>query len=94
MAKAEGAKRSHKATYARDKKNGGWLVRVIGPHANQFAGRDVPVTQNSGDENMEKLNKLIWTGVDNGFDDRPGTGQPAALYSFVPKPKEEKQHDF
>lgn len=86
--------RSHKATYARDKKNGGWLVRVIGPNANAFAGREVPVSVNNGGEHTEKLKRLIWTGVDTGFDDNPGTGKPAALYSFEQKPKEEKLVDF
>ena len=94
MAKASTEKRAHKATYARDKKNGGWLVRVIGPQANMFAGRTVPVTTNSGDEHDEELNKLIWSGVDNGFEDNPGTGKPAALYSFKQKPKEEKSIEF
>lgn len=94
MAAKESAKPAHKATYARDKKNGGWLIRVVGPNANAFAGREVPVTTNNGEQHPEKLNKLIWTGVDNGFEDRPGTGQPAALYSFISKPKEEKPIEF
>ena len=40
---AEAPKRSHKATYARDKRKGGYLIRVIGPNAAAFAGREVPV---------------------------------------------------
>lgn len=90
MAEAKSGKRSHKATYAADKKKGGYLIRVIGPHATEFAGREVPVTTMKGDEHMEKLIKLVWSGVDNGFEDRPGTGHPAALYTFEGKPRDEK----
>lgn len=94
MAKADAPKRAHKATYAKDKKTGGYLVRVIGPHANEFAGREVPVTLMNGEEQLEKLQSLVWTGQDAGFADRPGTGQPAALYKFESKPREKKEVDF
>lgn len=77
--------RLHKATYARDKKKGGYLIRVEGPHAAKFASREVPVTQMSGNEHVEQLDKLIWTGVDDK------SGKPVALYSFVPKPKEKEE---
>ena len=87
-------KRRHKATYARDKKKGGYLVRVIGPQATEFAGRKVPVATMNGDEHEEELNALIWSGVDEGFEDRPGSGQPAALYTFKSKPREEKHIEF
>jgi len=72
--------RSHRATYARDKKKGGYLIRVEGPKANMFAGREVPVTTRNNDEHMEKLDGLIWTGTDEE------TGKPVALYSFVSRP--------
>lgn len=85
---------AHKATYARDKKSGGYLVRVIGPNAAEFAGRDVPVGTMSGSEHMEKLITLVWTGIDKGWDDRPGTGQPAALYKFESKPREKVEVVF
>jgi hypothetical protein len=83
-------KHRHKATYASDKKNGGYNVRVVGPEPNAFAGRTVPVTTRGGGVHMEDLTRLIWTG--------PGTDQDAgqfvALYEFKPKPKEAKQTEF
>ncbi len=85
MAKAEETKRKHKATYATDKKNGGYLIRVQGPQSNVFAGRNVPVVTKSGAEHEEKLLKLIWTGTDNG--DVSGYVGPVSLYSFEAKPK-------
>jgi hypothetical protein len=75
-------KRSHKATYARDKKQGGYLIRVMGPHSNAFAGREVPVTRMDNSEEKEKLVRLIWSGKDDD------TGQPVSLYSFEAKPKD------
>jgi len=80
--------RAHKATYARDKKKGGWLIRVAGPHAHRFAGRAVPVTMFSGDEHTEMLTTLIWAGADDK------TGQPVSLYAFEPRPKEEEKLEF
>lgn len=80
--------RAHRATYARDKKKGGYLVRVEGPHASEFAGRTVPVTMKDGTEQTEKLEKLIWSGKDQE------SGKPVALYAFVAKPKEEKEVEF
>lgn len=81
-------KRSHKATYAKDKKKGGYLVRVQGPNANAFAGRMVPVTRKDDTESIEELDDLIWTGKDEE------SGQNVALYSFVAKEKEASQVDF
>lgn len=89
MAKTVSSK--HKATYASDKKTGGYLVRVIGPNASEFAGREVPVTKRDGNESTEKLIRLIWTGIDQGTPERPGSGQPAALYKFESRPKEQKE---
>lgn len=80
--------RQHKATYARDKKKGGWLVRVEGPNASRFADRHVPVTMFSGDEHTEHLQTLIWGGVDEK------TGKNVALYTFEAKPKEEEKVEF
>jgi hypothetical protein len=76
---------AHKATFARDKKKGGYLIRVEGPQAAAFAGRNVPVTLKSGQKNSETLDELIWSGKDTE------TGANVALYSFVPKPKEEME---
>lgn len=91
---ADGSKRLHSATYATDKKNGGYLVRVMGPHANAFVGRDVPVRKKDGEESMEKLTRLIWVGLDTGTPDKPGTGQPCALYAFQAKPREVEEVVF
>lgn len=80
---AEAPKRSHKATYARDKRKGGYLIRVIGPAAAAFAGREVPVIRKDDSETMEKLDSLIWSGTDEE------TGKPVALYSFEARPKDD-----
>lgn len=78
-------KRKHRATYATDKRNGGYLIRVVGPTAEKFAGREVPVTTRAGAEHQEKLSRLIWTGADEE------TGEPVALYKFEPKPREREE---
>lgn len=89
MAKnTEKAERLHKATYASDKRSGGYNVRVVGPQATRFAGREVPVTTVKGDEHMEKLIKLLWSGVDTGTEKLQGTNLPVALYSFLSRPKD------
>jgi hypothetical protein len=75
----------HRATYASDKRVGGYLVRVVGPYANRFVGREVPVTLKSGAVQPEMLVKLIWTGVDKD------TQHPVALYKFRPRPAEEEE---
>jgi hypothetical protein len=79
------AGRAHTATYATDKRNGGYLIRVAGPTPGAFAGRDVPVTTRVGAEHMEKLTRLIWTSVDTE------SGEPVALYKFESKPREDNQ---
>lgn len=83
--KREGPKRAHKATYATDKRKGGYLVRVAGPNAAAFAGREVPVTTKAETEHLEKLTRLIWTGPDKE------TGLPVALYAFESKPRESSE---
>ena len=80
--------RRHKATYATDKRKGGYLIRVAGPQANAFVGRDVPVTTRDGQENMEKLERVIWSGKDQE------TGDNVALYAFEQKPRDEKSVEF
>lgn len=82
MSTKEAAKRKHRATYAADKRNGGWLIRVAGPTPEKFAGREVPVTMKGGDEHSETLQRLIWKGNDQE------TGEPVALYTFKAKPKD------
>lgn len=79
--KKDGGKRAHKATYARDKRAGGYLIRVAGPNAASFAGREVPVTTKSDDEHIEKLVSLVWSGKDKE------SGENVALYKFEAKPK-------
>jgi len=73
--------RTHRATYATDKRQGGYLVRVAGPHSNGFVGREVPVTLKDGSEQTETLERLIWTGKDKE------TGEPVSLYKFKAKPR-------
>lgn len=86
MPKNDGVKRAHKATYATDKRNGGYLIRVQGPSASAFVGREVPVSTKTGDEHMEKLIRLIWSGTDDGK--VSGYTGPCALYAFESKPRE------
>lgn len=81
-------KRAHRATYASDKKKGGYLIRVAGPNSNLFAGREVPVTTIKGAEHNEQLTKLIWTGTDKE------TGEPVSLYTFLARPREQVAVEF
>jgi len=74
-------KRQHRATYASDRRNGGYMIRVVGPTPEKFAGREVPVTTRAGAEHMEHLTRLTWTGADRE------TGELVALYQFQSKPK-------
>ena len=87
-------KREHKATYSRDKRKGGYLVRIVGPHAAQFIGREVPVTRNDGTESIEKLVRLITSGVDGGEVVAADKGKNYALYTFEPKPRDEEVINF
>lgn len=80
--------RAHKASYATDKRKGGYLIRVEGPSASMFAGRDVPVTTRDGREHTERLVRLIWTGTDTE------SGKPVALYAFEGRPREKIEIEF
>lgn len=80
-ANADKRGRAHKATYAADKKKGGYLIRVLGPNATAFVGRSIPVTTRDDQEHEEKLTRLIWSGADQD------TGKPVALYAFESKPR-------
>ena len=64
------------------KRNGGYLIRIAGPSAECFAGREVPVNTKDGTEHVEKLERMIWTGLDKE------SGSVVALYKFVSKPRE------
>lgn len=85
MAKKNG--REHKASFAKDSRNGGYNIRVQGPNANRFAGREVPVTRKDGSESIETLSDLFWSGVDWDEETQQGTREPIALYHFIQKPK-------
>jgi len=73
------AERQHIATFATDKRNGGYLVRVLGPFSNRFAGREVPVTRKDKTETAVQLDRVVWSGKDTD------TGKPVSLYTFVPE---------
>lgn len=79
------ADRQHRATYATDKRAGGYLIRVVGPRCEAFAGREVPVTTKANTEHMEKLTRIVWTGNDKE------TGERVALYKFEAKPREPQE---
>lgn len=70
----------HRATFAKDKRKGGYLIRVAGPMSNRFSGRTVPVTMKAGGQQTETLTDVIWTGKDDD------TGEPVTLYHFENKP--------
>lgn len=74
--------RRHKATFAKDKRKGGYLIRIEGPNASAFVNKEVPVTMRNGDEQTEKLVSLVWSGHD------ANSGKPVALYTFEQKPKQ------
>ena len=82
------SKRQHKATWARDNRNGGYLVRVEGPYANRFARRQVPVTKRDGTESTEQLLDLIWSGQDQQ------TSAHVALYGYEPHAPDQEEAEF
>jgi len=85
MSKVENVRKHiHLATYASDKRKGGYLIRIVGPFADRFAGREVPVTLKSREEHTEKLTGMIWTGTDEN------TSEKVALYHFESRPREEE----
>jgi hypothetical protein len=87
--KEDKPKREHRASYAKDKRYGGYLIRVEGPQSNMFAGREVPVVRkNSTDETMETLTDVVWTGKDNE------SGKPVTLYRFEQKKTDRSEIQF
>ena len=52
----------HVATYTRNKKTGGYNVRVTGPKASLFTGQEVPVSTKDGKEHIEKSEGLRFCG--------------------------------
>jgi len=82
-------KQEHRASYAKDKRYGGYLIRVEGPHSNMFEGREVPVVRkDSVEETMEKLMGVVWTGKDNK------SGKPVTLYRFEQKKTDRSEIAF
>lgn len=88
------SKRRHRATYAADKRNGGWLVRITGPNADRFVDVEVPVTMKDGTEHQEKLTRLIWSGPDVDPKSGDPTGLKAGLYRFESRPRETERIEF
>lgn len=78
----------HRATYATDKRDGGYLVRITGPRAADFAGMEVPVETKDGQKHTEKLLLRKWFGADKDPVTKKETGQQAALYTFQSRPRE------
>lgn len=91
---SETKKTRHSATFTNDKRNGGYLIRVVGPDAKMFAGREVPVTTLGGKTEMHKLTKLKFSGVDDGKYNAANAGQPYAVYAFEPRPFEQNEVEF
>ena len=86
--------RLHKATYARDKRTGGYNIRISGPYPNRFAGKEVPVTTVKGGEHTEKLLRLLWSGIETSSEYGGTVGEAVALYSFEASPREDKQEEL
>jgi hypothetical protein len=86
----------HRATYATDKFSGGFNIRVIGPFATRFAGREVPVTTAKGEVRKETLDRLIWSGTDTGVPEKGivGSGKPVAIYSKLARPFVDDEIEF
>jgi hypothetical protein len=80
--------RKHRATYASDKRKGGYNIRVVGPNADAFVGRTIPVTTKSNEEHEETLIRLFWTGIDKD------SGEKVALYTFQGKPRAAEVAEF
>lgn len=77
--------RAHTASYSKIKgEHFKWFIRVVGPKAEAFSGREIPVSTKSGEEHSEKLTKMIWNGEDRQ------TGENVAIYEFLAKPRVEE----
>lgn len=81
--------RKHTATYSYNQRAQQYLVRVVGPHADKFAGKEIPVTRKGGAENTEQLIRVTKSGIDEGKVTPENKGKPYALYTFVQKPRGE-----
>lgn len=80
----------HEATFAFDRRTRGYVIRVVGPSATSFPGRDIPVKRRDGTTTTEKLGRVLWNGTDKT------TGETIAIYSFVSRPKDPnaKEEEF
>lgn len=74
--------RRHRATYAKDKYERGYNIRVVGPDAWKMGRRWLPVTRMDGSEAMEFTLERLWKGTDDE------TGQPVALFALYKQPRE------
>jgi hypothetical protein len=74
--------RTHKATWAKDKYERGYNIRVIGANAWKMGNRWLPVTRMDESESMEFAMERIWKGVDDD------TGKPVALFAAYRKPRQ------
>lgn len=73
----------HRASFSWDKMAAAWRIFVVGPRANMFAGRTIPVRTKNGDNAEETLSELVHTGVLEQGDD---AGSNFAIYTFIQKP--------
>ena len=80
--------RRHKATFAKDKYERGYNIRVEGPRAHEFAQKWVPVTRIDGSETMEFCLERLWKGTSDD------SGQPVALFSLYKKPRDADEIPF
>lgn len=77
----------HKATFAKDNQTGKWMIRVVGPRANRFVGRIIPVLRTSGETVHEECGGVRWFGVDDGQVIKSDAGKPVCLYEHKAKPR-------
>jgi hypothetical protein len=79
---APASARRHRATFATDNIEGGYMVRIEGPDCAKFAKRTgIPVTRFDGSETAIDLKNLVWSGNDLE------SGKPVALYKIVKHPR-------
>lgn len=83
----------HIATYSYNRRSMQYMVRVVGPHADKFENREIPVSRQNGQSNVEKLTRLVRSGIDDGKVVPENKGKPWALYQFVQKPRGEEIAD-
>lgn len=50
------------ATFQRNKRGNGWIVRVVGPHSDAFSYKTIPVTMKDDSTKQVELTNVIWSG--------------------------------